>query len=68
MALIDKPGGIFVRRSEQIAEADKLLMQTVARVIIIDTAGTLAEQVERKLLVAPLPPVVARASGVEVEV
>ncbi len=68
VALIDKPGGIFVRRSEQIAEADKLLMQTVARVIIIDTAGTLAEQVERKLLVAPLPPVVPRSSGPDVAV
>jgi cyclic beta-1,2-glucan synthetase len=47
-SLLDKPGGIFVRRSEQISEDDKVLMQTVARAIVADTAGTLAEQLERK--------------------
>ena len=57
--LVDKPGGIFVRRSEQIAEADKLLMQTVARLIIVDTAGTLADQAERKPPAAALPPALA---------
>ena len=44
---LDKPGGIFVRRSEQISEEDKILMQTVARVIVSDLAGTLSEQIER---------------------
>jgi hypothetical protein len=29
---LDKPGGIFVRRSEQISDDDKVLMQTVARI------------------------------------
>jgi cyclic beta-1,2-glucan synthetase len=47
-SLLDKPGGIFVRRSEQISDDDKLLMQTVARLIVADSAGTLAEQLERK--------------------
>ncbi|MGB7157801.1 MAG: glucoamylase family protein [Tepidisphaeraceae bacterium] len=46
--LLDKPGGIFVRRTEQMSEEDKVLMQTVARVIISDTAGTLAEQMDRR--------------------
>jgi cellobiose phosphorylase len=46
--LIDKPGGIFVRRAEQMSEDDKVLMQTVARVIVSDTAGTLAEQTDRR--------------------
>jgi cellobiose phosphorylase len=47
-SLVDRPGGIFVRRIDQMSEEDKVLMQTVARVIISDTAGTLAEQVERR--------------------
>jgi cellobiose phosphorylase len=47
-ALLDKPGGIFIRRLEQIPEEDKVLMQSVARVIISDTAGTLAEQMDRR--------------------
>jgi cyclic beta-1,2-glucan synthetase len=54
--LLDKPGGIFVRRSEQMSEEDKVLMQTVARVIISDTAGTLAEQVDRRPRSEPTVP------------
>ncbi|MBN2563884.1 MAG: cyclic beta 1-2 glucan synthetase, partial [Phycisphaerae bacterium] len=45
---IDRPGGIFIRRSDQISDEDKILIQAVARVVITDTAGTLAEQVERR--------------------
>jgi cellobiose phosphorylase len=54
--LLDKPGGIFVRRSEQMSEEDKVLMQTVARVIISDTAGTLAEQIDRRPRAEPSVP------------
>jgi len=43
---LDKPGGVFVRKSEQMSEEDKILFQTVARVIISDTRGTLEEQIE----------------------
>jgi cellobiose phosphorylase len=58
-SLLDKPGGIFVRRSEQIADDDKVLMQTVARLIVADTAGTLADQLERKPRVELPPPLLA---------
>ncbi len=47
-ALVDKPGGIFVRRGEQMSEEDRALLQTVARVVLLDDAGTLIEQVERR--------------------
>ncbi len=47
-AFIDKPGGIFVRRGEQMSDEDRSLLQSVARVILSDDAGTLAEQVERR--------------------
>jgi cellobiose phosphorylase len=47
-SLLDKPGGIFVRRSEQISEDDKVLMQTIARAIVSGSSGSLAEQLERK--------------------
>jgi cyclic beta-1,2-glucan synthetase len=49
---LDRPGGIFVRRIEQISEDDKALIQTVARVIITDTAGSLAEQTQAVLVAA----------------
>ncbi len=47
-ALVDRPGGIYVRRSEQMSDADCVLMQTLARVILDDRTGTLAEQLDRR--------------------
>ena len=46
--LVDKPGGVFVRRGEQMSEEDRTLLLTVARVVLLDEAGTLAEQAERR--------------------
>jgi len=53
--LIDKPGGIFVRPAHQISSEDRVLMQAVARVVLSDDKGTLAEQVGRRPLETPLP-------------
>ncbi len=53
---LDRPGGIFVRRSEQLSELDSVLMQTIARAIIRDDAGSFAEQVERRSSRVELPP------------
>ncbi|HQU16428.1 MAG: cyclic beta 1-2 glucan synthetase [Chromatiales bacterium 21-64-14] len=52
---IDKPGGVFVRRAEELSEEDRVLFQTVARVVLTDTAETLTEQVERRVPVERLP-------------
>jgi cellobiose phosphorylase len=46
--IVDRPGGIFVRHAEQISPEDRVLFQSVARAIITDTRGTLAEQVNRR--------------------
>lgn len=48
--VIDRPGGIFVRPVEQISNEDRILFQSVARVIISDSRGTLAEQLNRHSL------------------
>jgi len=48
--VIDRPGGIFVRHAEQISNEDRILFQSVARVILSDSRGTLAEQVNRRSL------------------
>jgi cellobiose phosphorylase len=45
---IDRPGGIFVRRGEQISDEDRILLQSVARAIITDRRGSLAEQLTRR--------------------
>jgi cellobiose phosphorylase len=61
--LIDKPGGIFVRAVEHIAEEDRILMQTCARVVLNASEGTLEEQLERrKRLMAAAPPAAAIAT------
>ncbi len=44
---IDRPGGIFVRSAEQISTEDRVLLQAVARVILADSRGSLADQVNR---------------------
>ncbi|WP_231742695.1 GH36-type glycosyl hydrolase domain-containing protein [Polystyrenella longa] len=43
----DRPGGIFIRRGEQISEEDRVLLQTVSRVILSGDSGTLQEQAEK---------------------
>ena len=53
--VIDKPGGIYVRPAHQISSEDRVLMQAVARVVLSDDKGTLAEQVVRRPLETPLP-------------
>ena len=59
---IDRPGGIFVRRMEQISSEDRILMLAFARAIIADDSGTLADQVERHGRAAPaVPPLRASA-------
>ncbi|MET0655438.1 MAG: glucoamylase family protein, partial [Pseudoxanthomonas sp.] len=45
--VLDRPGGIFVRPAQQISQEDRILLQTVSRVIISDQRGTLAAQVGR---------------------
>jgi cyclic beta-1,2-glucan synthetase len=42
-----KPGKIFVRSADQISPEDRILFESVARVIIYDHKGTLSEQVNR---------------------
>ena len=44
----DRPGGIFVRPADQISNEDRILLQTVARAIITDSRGALADQINRR--------------------
>jgi cellobiose phosphorylase len=55
--MLDKPSGIFVRRLEQVAMEDRVLLQSVARLVLVDENGTLAEQLERPG--SPEPPIPA---------
>ena len=56
----DRPGGIFVRPVDQISSEDRILLQTVARAILTDARGALAEQITRRGPgEAPVPALVA---------
>jgi len=48
--ITDRPGGIFVRYADRIAEEDRILIETVARLIISDSRGTLADQINGRSL------------------
>jgi cyclic beta-1,2-glucan synthetase len=55
--LTDRPGGIFIRSSDQISEEDRILIQSVARAIITDSRGSLADQIDgRSVVEVPVPP------------
>ncbi len=54
--MLDKPGGIFVRRLEQIPNDDRVLLQAAARIVLDDEKGTLAEQMESKSMLEPVVP------------
>jgi cyclic beta-1,2-glucan synthetase len=54
--MLDKPGGIFVRRLEQIPNDDRILLQSVARIVLDDEKGTLAQQLEHRSVLEPAVP------------
>src|SRR5664280_2484690 len=54
--MLDKPGGIFVRRLEQIPNDDRVLLQSAARIVLDYEKGTLAEQLEHRSVLEPMVP------------
>lgn len=59
--MVDKPGGIFVRRLEQVSGEDRVLLQSVARLVLTDEDGSLAEQLKRPMLPEPVIPLLTPA-------
>ncbi|MEP7182280.1 MAG: glucoamylase family protein [Betaproteobacteria bacterium] len=54
--MMNRPGGIFVRRGDQISEEDRVLLESVARAIVSDGKGTLAEQIAGRALLETRAP------------
>ncbi len=50
------PGNIFVKSADQLSSYDRVLFESIARVIIYDNKGTLSEQVNRHFADKVLPP------------
>ncbi|WP_308418565.1 GH36-type glycosyl hydrolase domain-containing protein [Chitinimonas arctica] len=66
-SVIDRPGGIFVRLAEQISNEDRILLQSVARAVITDGRGTLAEQLDHRSLAEPRMPLLMPSRGYRAE-
>jgi len=49
--IINNLGGVFVLRGEELSEDERVLLQTVARIVFTDATETLIEFVERRVLV-----------------
>ena len=57
--VLDQPGGVFVRRAEELSEDERVLLQTVARIVFSDTRETLIEQVDRRVSAERVPDLLA---------
>jgi cyclic beta-1,2-glucan synthetase len=57
--LENQPGKIYVRSSDQISSEDRSLFHSVARVVLTDTRGTLAEQLSKRRKKDPQIPLLA---------
>ncbi|MCA1850308.1 MAG: hypothetical protein LC672_04480, partial [Acidobacteria bacterium] len=55
-ALADKPGGVFLRRTDIMPEADRLLLHAVARVVIVPERGSLESHLTRREPEEEMPP------------
>ena len=56
MSLMDKHGGIFLKRPDLMADEDRIIFQAAARVILSDQAGTLQEQMDTARSPSPKKP------------
>ena len=53
--LLDKPGGVFVRRSDLLKEDERILLHAVARIVIVSERGSLEDQLTRRPIEETFP-------------
>jgi cellobiose phosphorylase len=66
--LVDKPGGIFIRRLEQIPSEDRVLLEAAARIVLDDENGDLQQQLERHSVADLTTPALSRTRQPAAEV
>ena len=62
-AWLDRPGGLFLRRADLMAEEDRVLLRAVARAIFEGARGGLDVQMRRPLVPSPPPPKIKMQPG-----
>jgi cyclic beta-1,2-glucan synthetase len=53
--MLNKPGGVYVKRADIMPDADRLLLNSVARVVLVGSRGALDVQLDRDVPEPPLP-------------
>ena len=53
--MINKPGGVYVKRADIMPEGDRILLNTVARVVLVGSRGSLDAQLDREVPDSRLP-------------
>lgn len=64
---LDRSGGVFVLRTDQISDEAKILLQAVAKAIFTDDQGTFEDQLERKSRLFGAVPLLKPQKAVRVE-
>jgi cyclic beta-1,2-glucan synthetase len=54
--LVDKPGGVFMRKASHMPREDQVLLQAAARCVLVGSRGPLGGQLERLERLATPPP------------
>ncbi len=61
--VLDRPGGVFVRRAEHITADDRVLLLAVARVVLDGARGSMAEQMPVQRRIPPAPALKLRVAA-----
>jgi cyclic beta-1,2-glucan synthetase len=64
---LDRPGGVFVLRRDQISDEARILIQAVAKAIFTDDQGTFEDQLERESRLLGVVPLLKPEKAVHVE-
>ncbi|MBI4750822.1 MAG: cyclic beta 1-2 glucan synthetase [Acidobacteria bacterium] len=65
---MERPGGIFVRPIDQVSAEDRILVHSVARVILSDRLGTLADQLKLRGPIEPEIPLLIPVRNRRIEI
>ncbi len=64
----EKQGGVFLRMADQVSNEDRILIQTIARIIISDTYGTLTDNINRRNNLTPVIPFLIKSKRYEAQI
>ncbi len=62
-AMMDRPGGVFLRRADLMPEEDRYLLLAVARAVLTGRRGSLSQQLNRQGWETPLTPPMKTATS-----